>query len=73
MTAPKRFTGIRTVTLPLVIWRYWTVLAFAGLVALLLMAAGCVYFGVVLANRPDVPLQAPDKPSTVTTPHSIRP
>lgn len=73
MTAPKGFTGIRTVTLPLAIWRYTKILAFAGLWALIAMAALGGYCVTVLANRPEVPLLAPDKASTVTTPHSIKP
>ena len=60
MTTPKGYAGIRTVTLPITVWRYAMVLAFAGLVTIIAMAALAVfYFGVVLANRPDTPLQAP--------------
>lgn len=59
MTTPKGYAGLRTVTLPLAVWRYALVLAFAGLVTLLAGLGLAVYFGVVLANRPDTPLQAP--------------
>lgn len=40
-------------------WRYLWAFAWAGFAALCLLASLGVYFGVVLANRPDVPLQAP--------------
>lgn len=73
MTNPKDYANIRTVTLPQPVLNYLLILAFGGLVALMALAGLGIYFGVVLANRPDVPLQAPDKPSTVTHPKEIKP
>lgn len=63
MTAPKGYAGTRTVTVPRAVWYYVLILAFAGLVTLIGASALGIYFGVVLANRPDVPLQAPDAPA----------
>lgn len=60
MNAPKGFAGVRTVTIPRVVWYYWSVLAFAGLVALSAVAGLGVYLTVLAVNRPDVPLLAPD-------------
>lgn len=73
MTTPKGFVGVRTVTIPRATWIYTLILMFAGLVPWFVLGGLGVYFGIVLANRPDVPLQAPDKPSTVTHPKEIKP
>jgi len=66
MTTPKGFVGVRTVTMPRAVLWYLLTLAFAGLVALIALAGLGVYFGIVLANRPDVPLQAPDKSPAIS-------
>jgi hypothetical protein len=59
MSAAKGYANVRTVTLPRAMFWYLLVLAFAGLVALMLLGSCGVYFGTVLATRPDVPLLAP--------------
>ena len=40
-------------------WRLLWCFAFSGFASLVVLSGLAVYFGVVLANRPDVPLQAP--------------
>jgi hypothetical protein len=54
-------------------WHLLWAFAWAGFASLVVLAGLGVYFGVVLANRPDVPLLAPEKASTVTHPKEIKP
>lgn len=61
------------VTVPRPMWRLLWCFAFSGFASLVVLAGLGVYFGVVLASRPDVPLMAPEKASTVTHPHEIKP
>jgi len=72
VTIAKGFVGLRTVTMPRAVWHYVVTLAFAGLVGLIALAGLGVYFGVVLATRPDVPLLAPN-PVPRATPKGTKP
>ena len=66
MTSPN-------VTVPRPMWRLLWCFAFSGFASLCVLAGLGVYFGIVLASRPEMPLLPPDKPSTVTHPREIKP
>lgn len=51
------------VAVPRPMWRLLWCFAFAGFVSLAVLAGLGIYFGVVLANRPEMPLLPPDQKS----------
>lgn len=57
------------VVVPRPMWRLLWAFAFSGFASLVVLSGLAVYFGVVLANRPDTPLQAP----SVTAPRGAKP